>query len=780
MKNPIRLTGITLLLAVSSLSAATHYVSLESTNPTPPYTNWATAATNIQDAVDAAAASDEVVVTNGVYAGGLAATNLLALRSVNGPQLTIINGGGTNRCANLSDGASLSGFTLTNGACFSPFSGGGGVWCASTNAVVSNCVIVGNSATGQGGAGGGIWQGTLYDCRLSGNRASGLLEGGHTGGGAAFSTLYNCTLTDNSAWIGGGALSSTLYNCTLTGNSARKGGGALSSTLYNCTLTGNSASFGGGACGGTLNNCIVYFNTAGSGGANYDSACTLNYCCTTPLPANGVGNITNEPAFVNGAAGNYRLSPGSPCIDAGTNLSAMLTNDLDGRLRPVDGDGDGLAAFDIGAYEYRELLVWADSASPVPPYATWATAATNIQDAVDAAITGDEIVVTNAVYPGGVAVIKPLALRSVNGPQLTIIDGGGTNRCVSLTDGASLTGFTLTNGIDSTRGGGIWCASTNAVVSNCVIVGNIVEGWGSCEGGGVCRGTLFNCTLSGNSAVVYDPAWAQAAGGGAYGSTLYNCTLTGNFARVLGGGADSSTLYNCTLTGNWAVGGGGAHNSTLNNCIVYFNTASSDLNCDFSSTLNYCCTTPMPTNGVGNITNAPLLVDYAGGSLRLQSNSPCINAGNNDYVTWSTDLDGNPRIVSGTVDIGAYEYQGPGSLISYAWLQQYGLPTDGAADFGHADADGMNNWQEWCCGTCPTNAVSALRLLSASPTGTNVAVTWQSVVGVSYFLERSADLASAFTLLATNILGQAASTTYADTNAAGAGPFFYRVGVSCP
>ena len=156
--------------------------------------------------------------------------------------------------------------------------------------------------------------------------------------------------------------------------------------------------------------------------------------------------------------------------------------------------------------------------------------------------------------------------------------------------------------------------------------------------------------------------------------------------------------------------GGGAYDCTLNNCIVYFNSAPLGGNYDASSALNCCCTTPLPTNGVGNITNAPLFVNQANGNLRLQSNSPCINAGNNAYVVGSTDLDGNPRIVGGTVDIGAYEYPNPASVISYAWLQQYGLPTNGSADFADLDGDGMNNWQEWIAGTNPTNALSVLQM----------------------------------------------------------------------
>ena len=256
-----------------------------------------------------------------------------------------------------------------------------------------------------------------------------------------------------------------------------------------------------------------------------------------------------------------------------------------------------------------------------------------------------------------------------------------------------------------------------------------------------------------------------------------------------GGGAYQSTLYNCTLTGNSAgydhspgASGAGAGACTLYNCILYYNTTADGYpaNYDSSSTLNYCCTQPQPATGVGNITGGPLFVNYTNGNLRLQSNSPCINAGNNAYVTTTTDLDGRPRIVGGTVDMGAYEYQPGVSGAFIGWLQGYGLLTDGSADSADADGDGMNNWQEWVCGTCPTNPLSALRLLSATPRGTNVTVSWQSVAGVNYSLKRSANLASPFTLVATNILGQAGTTTYGDTNATGAGPFFYRVGVNSP
>jgi hypothetical protein len=182
---------------------------------------------------------------------------------------------------------------------------------------------------------------------------------------------------------------------------------------------------------------------------------------------------------------------------------------------------------------------------------------------------------------------------------------------------------------------------------------------------------------------------------------------------------------------------------------------------------------------VGNITNAPLFVDYAGGNLRLQSNSPCINAGLNAYAPGPTDLDGRSRIVGGTVDIGAYEFQGPSMGEFIGWLQQYGLPTDSSADFTDPDGDGLSNWQEWRCGTDPTNSLSVLQMLSVSNAVSGVTVSWQSVAGVNYFLALSTNLAPPlfFSPLVTGIPGQPGTTSYTDTTATNAGPCFYRVGV---
>jgi len=916
---PLRAINLWLLCLACALGAraATRYVNLDNPSPAAPYTNWTTAATDIQTAVDAAASGDLVLVSNGVYNTGavavygtsnrVAVTRPVTVQSLNGPGQTVIAGyqvplwvvgGSAVRCAYLTNGAVLIGFTLTNGAT-QMFAGignsdehlsGGGVWCESDSAVLSNCVIVGNTADIRGGGvyygtlnhctltgnaavlGGGAYGAALCNCTLSGNAASegggaesstltNCTVSGNSGGGACEGALVNCTVSGNAGGKGGGAEFAELYNCALSGNSADNGGGAYGCTLYNCTLSGNTASAGGGgACGSTLYNCIAYGNLA-TVGNNYDPSSVLNYCCTTPLPPSGSGNLSVDPEL----ASSSHLSAASPCRGAGsaayaqgldidgdpwanppsigcdeyrsgsvtgavsiaitadyTNVAAGFPVDLaaviGGRVSASRWDFDDGTVVSNRPYashawgaprEYAVVLtawnesfpsgvgatatVWVVSqpvhyvaqgnAGAVAPYTSWSTAAANIQDAVDAAVVpGALVLVSNGVYDTGVvsisgasnrvAVTKPVVVQSLNGPAQTIIAGqGATNgapavQCVYLTNRAVLAGFTLTNGVAQGNGGGVWCASFTAVVSNCVIVGNTAS-----SGGGAAYGTLNNCTLSGNSAY---------SCGGAYSALLNNCALLGNTAYSDAGGALASALNNCTLTGNTAyTNGGGACSSVLNNCIAYDNWALFGSNYDSYSTLNYCCTTPLPSGGAGNITNAPSFVDYQGGNLRLQSNSPCINAGLNAYVVGTTDLEGRPRVVGGTVDMGAYEYQGAGMGEFIGWLQQYGLPTDGSADYVDSDGDGMNNWQEWIAGTNPTNAASVLRMTSAAPAASGITVSWTSVSGRSYTLERSSNLgvAPAFSAVQSGLADPGGILTYTDTNAVGPGPFFYRVRV---
>lgn len=198
---------------------------------------------------------------------------------------------------------------------------------------------------------------TLINCLITGNSAA-------WGGGVSGGTLYGCVLTGNSAREdGGGTRGGTLYNCLLIGNSAEYGGGSIGGILYNCTLVGNSAISargGGGILGGELYSCIVYFNAAPSG-SNYAGISTFDHSCTAPLPADGDGNISDVPLFLNtNDWSDLRLRFGSPGIDAGTNLSEIMSLDLDGAPRPLDGDGDGVVAFDMGAYEF-------DARSMIPP-----------------------------------------------------------------------------------------------------------------------------------------------------------------------------------------------------------------------------------------------------------------------------------------------------------------------------------------------------------------------------------------------------------------------------
>jgi hypothetical protein len=485
-----------------------------------------------------------------------------------------------------------------------------------------------------------------------------------------------------------------------------------------------------------------------------------------------------------------------------------------------------------------------NSSNPTPPYADWSTAATNIQDAIAAAVDGDQVLVTNGVYQTGgrvvyaltnrVAVNKAIAIQSVNGPGVTSIAGRQTPvvtngfdaiRCVYLTNNAVLSGFTVTGGATGTAGGdvknsvagGIWSESTNAVVTNCVITGNS----GDSLAAGVYNATLNNCTISNCSGMSAVPSAVRgcvlnqcvltgsliaaescqmtlctlcnntnaAADStldrclvcsntyGVGGCFLTNCLVVGNRDEVI---YECGTVLNCTIVRN--LGRQTVVNSQLYNCIVYYNT---DTNL-YGSELIDCCVESLYDAFIvtGAITREPRFVDVAGGDFHLRSDSPCINSGGPAYIPYpggflrspgTQDLDDNPRVSGGTVDIGAYECPSPASIISYAWLMQYGLPTDGSADFVDFDGDGMNNWQEWHVGTVPTDPKSVFKIsrITNSAPGT-IQIIWRpNVFPKTMFIQRSTNLASGFVTISTNVVG----TSYIDKTATGSGPYFYRVGM---
>ncbi len=313
--------GLSLVIGLSvGALGADYYVAQNGQTPGD-FKSWASAASNIQDAADAAALNDTVWVGPGHYVAMPNATNYLGLnvvylnkplvlRSSDGAASTVIDGEGTHRGIATyypvqgTNPFVIDGFTISN--CYSAAAGGGvrfddtapygGKSCIVRNCViqdnvslesgggihagigntsyltltVSNCVIRNNQATGANFGGGGIWKGDrglviVTDCLIASNTA--------TSGGAmmlAYSRaqIDRCIIRDNRATStstigskGGGGLNGYVIGTSAPGQSWLR-----NSLLYNNTATRGGGILLGGDPDFFIQNCTVVSNTATTGG----------------------------------------------------------------------------------------------------------------------------------------------------------------------------------------------------------------------------------------------------------------------------------------------------------------------------------------------------------------------------------------------------------------------------------------------------------------------------------------------------------------------------------
>lgn len=386
--------------------------------------SWATAFNNIQDAVDqtnpiwivCTAPVDRVWVKQGTYNvtseivlgsadlvyGGFPSSIADPVWDDRSPNTyaTIIDGGDTTRCVRISGYAILDGFTIQNGSAVS----GGGLYidadpidCGITGYLspyVQNCKFQYNAATTGGG-------GAIYDmqsdahiryCEFSYNTSG---TGGAIYQYGSGTEITRCVFHHNentaAGSLGGGAVAGAQHNtttgkymaytnCLFYSNHSESWGGAVSGNqtypiIKNCTFADNSADIIGGAFHGNTNseapkiwNCICWNDTPDELDIVTSSAyLDVSYSDIEGGWAGpGSNNIDADPDFKGTA---YHLDMGSPCIDTGNNAYAPA-DDLDGQTRPLDGDGNGSAIADMGAYEevYTNVDLVVESITFDPEY----------------------------------------------------------------------------------------------------------------------------------------------------------------------------------------------------------------------------------------------------------------------------------------------------------------------------------------------------------------------------------------------------------------------------
>ncbi len=330
-----------------------------------------------------------------------------------------------------------------------------------------------------------------------------------------------------------------------------------------------------------------------------------------------------------------------------------------------------------------------------------------IQDAVDEAVDGCEVILNAGTYEvtSPVVVNKAVTVRAegtaVVRNTVEATSGSTNHRVMEISGGALVTGLVIENGSVFNGYGGCIDVSA-ATVSNCVIRGGIVTrgDTGNVGGGGVSlrsNAVLTHCRVTGNTVVGTSTGTGDNAGGAIFvhnnnkpvrilntlvADNRYICTegaaaKSGSAGILFGGANENSLVENCTIAGNTVEGAlsndsAGLHctswSATFRNNVIAgnFETAKGESGTYTSAkidtahcTVTYCATDDAePLKATCFVASRDAMFKgFSRGDYRPVNPGALIDSGTTPAVAAEVDLLGKPRVMFHGIDVGCYECQ---------------------------------------------------------------------------------------------------------------------------